>query len=84
MLNKLTENQSRLEGMIKEQTIQIFELLKKFRDIETKEDSKVSKGKEKKKIDKSKPFYHVTIYFLLILLFLYPSFIFIYIIIGCH
>ncbi|CAG8539042.1 1126_t:CDS:2, partial [Funneliformis caledonium] len=33
-----------LEGMIKEQTTQISELLKKFGDIETEEDSKFKNG----------------------------------------
>jgi hypothetical protein len=62
--------------MVKEQNVQISELLKKLDTTETEYDSK-ARGKGKKKINTTKPFYHVNIHSLLFILFTL-SFIYIY------
>jgi len=46
---ELTKNQTRLEGMVKEQNVQISELLKKLDITETEYDSK-ARGKGKRKL----------------------------------
>ena len=74
---ELTKNQTRLEGMVKEQNVQISELLKKLDTTETEYDSK-ARGKGKKKINTMKPFYHVNIHSLLFILFTLSLFIFIF------
>jgi hypothetical protein len=82
----LKKNQDKLKSMIKEQSAQIAELLKKLDATEIEYDSKAKgKGKGKKKIDNSKPFYHVTIYFFFVISFYlcFPIFIFICIMAGC-
>ena len=68
---ELKTKQDKLESMIEEQTAQISNLMKKFDPVEIEYGSKTKgKGKGKKKIDNSKPFYHVTIYFFVIFFYL--------------
>ena len=84
LIVELTKNQTRLEGMVKEQNIQISELLKKLDTTETEYDSK-ARGKGKKKINTIKPFYRVK-YTLFIIYFVYSILIYIYFFIttGCY